>query len=114
MAPSNRDIFPSGTTRRSSKKSSTPNPSQFGHAPKGALKENNLGSISGIVNPETGQANFSENVTLVSLSLSSPTPSAFSNIAIPSARSNVVRKLSANRLSMPAFMTILSTTTSIL
>ncbi len=114
MAPSNRDIFPSGTTRRSSKKSSTPNPSQFGHAPKGALKENNLGSISGIVNPETGQANFSENVTLVSLSLSSPTTSAFSNIAIPSARSNVVRKLSANRLSMPAFMTILSTTTSIL
>src|SRR5260370_14975758 len=37
-------------------------PPQAGQAPNGLLKENSRGSISEIVKPETGQANFSENV----------------------------------------------------
>ena len=38
-----------------------PRPPQAGQAPKGLLNENSRGSISGMVKPETGQANFSEN-----------------------------------------------------
>ena len=38
-----------------------PSPSQAGQAPNGLLNENSRGSISGMVKPETGQANFSEN-----------------------------------------------------
>jgi hypothetical protein len=37
-----------------------PSPSHAGQAPAGLLNENSLGSISGIVKPETGQANFCE------------------------------------------------------
>ena len=44
----------SGTIRYSSKKLSMPNPSHFLQAPVGALNENNLGSTSAIVKPETG------------------------------------------------------------
>ena len=36
-------------------------PSQVGQAPPGLLKENSRGSISGMVKPETGQANSPEN-----------------------------------------------------
>jgi hypothetical protein len=39
--------------------SSKPRPSQVGQAPNGLLNENSRGSISGMVKPETGQANFS-------------------------------------------------------
>ena len=35
---------------------------QLKHAPLGLLKEKSLGSISSIVNPETGHANFEENM----------------------------------------------------
>ena len=49
-----------GTTRSSSKMSFSPRPSQAGQAPWGALKLNSRGSISAMVKPETGQANFSE------------------------------------------------------
>ena len=52
----------SGTTSASSKKSSTPSPSQDGQAPNGALNENRRGSISGMVKPLTGQEKFSEKV----------------------------------------------------
>ncbi len=105
----------SGTINRSSKKSSIPKPSQIGQAPKGALKEKSRGSISDIVNPETGQANFSEKVMrLTSVTSSSPPSRAASKIAMPSARLSAVRKLSARRVSMPARTTIRSTTTSIL
>jgi hypothetical protein len=38
-----------------------PRPSQVGQAPCGLLNENSRGSISEMVKPETGQANFSEN-----------------------------------------------------
>ena len=37
-----------------------PSPSQAGQAPRGELKENSRGSISAMVKPLTGQANFSE------------------------------------------------------
>ena len=40
---------------------STPSPPHFGQAPNGLLNENSRGSISGMVKPDTGQANFSEN-----------------------------------------------------
>ena len=41
---------------------STPSPPQAGQAPNGLLKENSRGSISGMVKPDTGQANFSEKI----------------------------------------------------
>ena len=41
---------------------STPRPPQAGHAPNGLLNENSRGSISEMVKPDTGQANFSENM----------------------------------------------------
>ena len=88
----------SGTTRRSSKNSSTPRPSQSGHAPNGALKEKSRGSISGMVKPLTGQAKFSEKV----IRSGSPSLGAVSRMAIPSAKSKAVRKLSANRVSNPS------------
>ena len=49
-----------GTTRSASNSSFSPRPSQAGQAPCGALKQNSRGSISAMVKPETGQANFSE------------------------------------------------------
>ena len=49
-----------GTTRSSSNTSFSPRPSQAGQAPCGALKQNRRGSISAMVKPLTGQANFSE------------------------------------------------------
>src|SRR5437764_14193281 len=47
-------------TRSASMCCSTPSPPHFGQAPNGLLNENSRGSISGMVKPETGQANFSE------------------------------------------------------
>src|SRR5438067_4607357 len=47
-------------TRSGSMCCSTPSPPQAGQAPNGLLKENSRGSISGMVKPDTGQANFSE------------------------------------------------------
>ena len=41
-----------------------PNPSHSLHAPAGLLKENNLGSISSIVNPVSGQEKFDEKTIL--------------------------------------------------
>src|SRR5688500_19903041 len=49
-----------GTMRSGSNTSFSPRPSQAGQAPWGALKEKRRGSISAMVKPETGQANFSE------------------------------------------------------
>ncbi len=42
---------------------STPSPPQAGQAPNGLLNENSRGSISGMVKPDTGQANFSEKMS---------------------------------------------------
>ena len=108
IAPSDTRTVTSGTISLSSKNSSTPSPSQTGQAPKGALNENSRGSISGMVKPDTGQANFSENT----IRSGSPSAGAVSSTAIPSARFSAVRKLSASRVSMPPRTTIRSTTTS--
>ena len=48
---------------------STPSPPHFGQAPNGLLNENSRGSISEMVKPETGQANFSENTRRSAVSL---------------------------------------------
>ena len=48
-----------GDDQSSSNTSFSPRPSQAGQAPWGALKLNSRGSISAMVKPETGQANFS-------------------------------------------------------
>src|SRR5437016_11619971 len=47
-------------TRSGSMRCSTPSPPHAGQAPNGLLKENSRGSISEMVKPDTGQANFSE------------------------------------------------------
>src|SRR5208282_2377673 len=48
-------------TRSASIVCSTPSPPHSGQAPNGLLNENSRGSISEMVKPDTGQANFSEN-----------------------------------------------------
>ncbi|MNK74931.1 hypothetical protein D3C87_944550 [compost metagenome] len=84
-------------TRSASKASLTPRPSQVGQAPKGLLNENSRGSISLMVKPETGQANFSEK-TMRRGSSPSGAPDegeAHSAVAMPSARFRAVWMLSA-------------------
>ena len=58
IAPSARLFLLSGTTKFASTFRLTPIPSHSSHAPYGLLNENNLGSISSIVKPLSGQANF--------------------------------------------------------
>ncbi len=105
MAPSASDSPSSGTTSSGSKYISVPRPSQAGQAPKGLLKENSRGSISSMVKPETGQANFAENVVRSPVSASSAKTS-------PSLSSSAVSRLSAKRPRMPGRTTRRSTTTS--
>src|SRR3954471_20488661 len=64
-----------GTTSSGSNSSFSPSPSQAGQAPWGALNENRRGSISAMVKPETGQANFSEKTIRPGGALSWSTPS---------------------------------------
>src|SRR5579864_8322038 len=104
MAPSLRLKFSSGTTSSGSKNSLVPSPSQAGQAPNGLLNENSRGSISGMVNPETGQANFDEKI------VSSPL-SASSVMAMPSARVSAVSNESASRLPRSGDSSSRSTTT---
>ena len=100
---------------------STPSPPQAGQAPNGLLNENSRGSISEMVKPETGQANFSEKISrsavsfLALLALLPPTgaaPSANSTTASPSASLSAVSSESARRVAMSGRTTTRSTTTS--
>ena len=59
-APSSIDLVSSGITFFSSKYFSTPKPSHSVQAPCGALKLNNLGSISSIEKPDIGHENLEE------------------------------------------------------
>ena len=59
----------SGITRSASICCSTPSPPHAGQAPNGLLNENSRGSISGMVKPDTGQANFSEKIRRSALAL---------------------------------------------
>ena len=63
MAPLRKDASRSGITRSASMCCSTPSPPHSGQAPNGLLNENSRGSISGMVKPDTGQANFSEKIS---------------------------------------------------
>ena len=56
MAPSFKDLFPSGTTRFSLTFISVPSPEHSGQAPKGLLKENMRGVSSSMFTPHSGQA----------------------------------------------------------
>src|SRR5260370_13022762 len=60
MAPLRSGRSLSGIIRSGSMRCSTPSPPHAGQAPNGLLNENSRGSISEIVKPDTGQANFSE------------------------------------------------------
>ena len=88
-----------------------PSPSQAGQAPNGLLNENRRGSISLMVKPETGQANFSENSSRRG-SFSPFSAAAHSTKAMPSARRRACSRLSDRRVSRPALVTMRSTTTS--
>ena len=96
-----------GIIKSSSKKLCSPKPSQVGHAPTGLLNENSLGSISSIVNPDSGQANLAEYIFVLFFVKSSTYKS-------PSDNSRHVSMLSASLCLISFLMTILSITTSIL
>ena len=64
IAPSAIVFFSSGITNFGSTFSLIPIPSHSSQAPYGLLNENNLGSISSIVKPLSGQANLVENKLL--------------------------------------------------
>ena len=99
---------------------STPSPPHFGQAPNGLLNENSRGSISGMVKPDTGQANFSEKTRRSTVSLrwrlalapSTGAASASSATASPSASLSAVSSESASRVAMSGRTTMRSTTTS--
>ena len=52
-----------GITKLGSTERSVPMPSHSGQAPYGLLNEKSLGSISSIVKPEKGHANYEENIS---------------------------------------------------
>ena len=60
IAPSAILFFSSGTTKFGSTFNLIPIPSHSAQAPYGLLKEKSLGSISSIVKPLSGHANFVE------------------------------------------------------
>ena len=77
MAPSLKDSVTSETMRLGSIFCSVPSPSQTGQAPNGLLNENSRGSISGMVKPEIGSANFSEKISRLAV------PSSFAATSQP-------------------------------
>ena len=91
-------------TSRSSTAIFMPRPSQSGHAPYGALKENSLGSISDMVKPHIGQEKCSEKCM--------SSPSMTLTVMFPSPFSSAVCIESLKRASMPSRMASRSTTTS--
>ncbi len=98
---------------------SRPRPPHSGQAPNGLLNENSRGSISGMVKPDTGQANFSEKISRSALALrprlaAAPVAllSASSMTARPSASFRHCSSESASRVPMSPRTTRRSTTTS--
>ena len=83
------DLLSSGIISFSSKNFSYPIPSHSLHAPCGLLKLNNLGSISSIVKPDSGQAKRDEYIFISFFTISSI-------YKIPLLRFNEVSILSAN------------------
>ena len=100
MAPRFRVALSSGTTRAASMRISWPMPPQVGQAPNGLLNENSRGSISAIVKPETGQANFDEKVMRFGLAVLAASRRPIRSRAMPSARSSAVSRESDRRAAM--------------
>ena len=91
-----------------------PIPSHSAQAPYGLLKENNLGSISSIVKPLSGQANFDENITFsFFLNLAGIVSFSYSTYNKPFDKFRDVSILSANLFPKSEFNIILSTNISI-
>ena len=87
-----------------------PIPSHSSQAPYGELKENNLGSISSIVNPLSGHENFEEKVIdSLFLNFFGKVSFSYSTINNPSERFTAVSTLSANLFPKLEFKIILST-----
>ena len=99
-----------GITNLGSTNKSTPKPSHSVHAPNGELKENNLGSISSIVKPLSGQANFVENINFsIFRYFLGKVSSSYSTNIKPLAKFIAVSILSANLFPKAELRTILST-----
>ena len=110
MAPSIILFFSLGITKFGSTFNLIPIPSHSSQAPKGLLNENNLGSISSIVNPLSGHANFVENINLSGfLNFLGKVSSSYSTNNNPFAKFIEVSILSANLLPRDELRTILST-----
>ena len=114
IAPSWRLFFGSGTTKFGSTFKLCPIPSHSSHAPYGELNENNLGSISSIVKPLSGQENFDEKVTVSRfLNFLGKVSFSYSTTRRPFERFTAVSTLSASLFPMLEFKIILSTTIDI-
>ena len=99
-----------GITKFGSTLSLIPIPSHSSHAPKGLLKEKSLGSISSIVNPLSGQANFVENISFSSfLCFLGKVSSSYSTWISPFAKFIEVSIASASLFPREELTTILST-----
>ena len=99
ITPSCKLFFISVITKLGSTFKLWPIPSHSSHAPKGELNENNLGSISSIVKPLSGQENFEEKVTLsIFLNFFGSVSFSYSTINNPFERLTAVSTLSANLL----------------
>ena len=110
MAPSAILFFSLGTTNFGSTFNFIPIPSHSSHAPYGLLKENNLGSISSIVKPLSGHANFVEKIKFsVFLNSFGNVSFSYSTNISPLAKFTAVSTLSANLLPSEELITILST-----
>ena len=107
-------FFSFGTTSLGSTFNFTPIPSHSSHAPYGLLNENNLGSISSIVKPLSGHANFVEKISFsVFLNFLGNVSFSYSTKIKPFAKLTAVSTLSASLLPKEEFITILSTNTEI-
>ena len=69
MAPSAKVFLLLGITKSGSTFKFTPIPSHSSQAPYGLLNEKSLGSISSMVKPLSGQANFDEKTNLFYFSI---------------------------------------------
>jgi len=114
IAPSASVFLLSETTRFGSTFRFTPIPSHSSQAPYGLLKEKSLGSISSIVKPLSGQANFEEKIIFSILRYFFGNVSfSYSTNSNPSAKLRDVSTPSASLLPKSLLIIILSTTIEI-
>ena len=110
IAPSAILFFSFGITKFGSTFNFIPIPSHSSHAPNGLLKENNLGSISSIVKPLSGHANFVEKINFSNfLNFLGKVSSSYSTKIKPFAKLTEVSILSANLFPKEELIIILST-----